>query len=340
MRIASLAAFKRHLNDAAPDHLAPSYLIQTKDSLEASLALKYVEEAFFLSAPQKTAAHITKLDAEAVSSERLFREFESGELFSPRRLLILQGAEKPSKAIVEAIDLYLSRPSSTLSLIVIAKALPKTTNFYKMLEKKGVVFEPLEGKEQQQQLIGWVEGHAALAGKKITAQTAALLIQNCGGEFYTVYNELEKLISYKGAEEQISEADVSLLVPFDPVQSIWQLAELIHAKKGAAAYSIVHQMVKEESHFFPFSRMLRNQLQTLAQIASIISHGKSVEEVQVYLPQLRGPFLSKTISLARQCGFPWLKKAILKIDEIELKAKNGTSNHFLLIDLLLLNLLA
>jgi DNA polymerase-3 subunit delta len=336
VRIAALSTFERHLSDAAPDLLAPVYSLLS-DAYEAKLALRALSKAF-LQIEDDTRA-VVSLDGEGLRLSRLSESLEGAELFASRRIVAISQADKLAKPLVDEIQRYLQRPIPSVCLVIITPVLLRTTNFYKSLEKVGVIFEPVDSKENSAALVPWVLAHFAAANKQLSSAAASHLVNCCSNDRMTIHNEMEKLICYVGTRREILLEDIEKFLHFTPVESIWLLAEALLSGQGAKARRIARQTVLQESDFFSFSRLMRSQFQTLCQVASILSHGGSNDAVQQQLPQLRGAAFTRTIALARSSGVDLLKTAIIKIDEIELKAKNSQGSPYLLVDILLTTLL-
>lgn len=338
MRIASLHAFQRHLAEAAPALLAPVYLILTKDSFEAKQALCAISQAFL---PEIDIANgFIALDGEGLRLQLLCDSLESGQLFAAHRIIAISQADKLAKPLIEEIQHYLKRPSPLLCLILSASTLLHTTNFYKFLERHGIIFESgqVKEKEKEAEIVQWISAHFSNAAKRIAAPAAVHLSRCCGGERAMIYNEMEKLLCYVGERREVTLDDIEAFVTFTPVESIWHLAEALLSGDGIKARRIARQAMASESDFFAFSRLMRSQFQSLCQIASILARGGSSEAILQQFPHLRGNQLQKNIALAQRAGVALLKDAIVKIDAIELKAKNSWGSPYLLVDILLTTL--
>lgn len=339
MRIASLSAFERHLAEAAPDFLPPVYLLLTKESYEAKQAQRAVVQAF-LSAVD-SANGLIALDGDGLRLSTLSDSLEGGQLFAARRVVAICQADKLAKPLVEEIQRYLDRPIPSLRLLLSAATLLRTTNFYKCLERHGIIFDPGEGKEKEREveIVQWITAYFLAAAKVIEVPAAVHLARCCAGERASIYNEMEKLLCYVGERREVSVADVEMFVTFTPVESIWQLAEALLCGDGAKARRIARQAMASESDFFAFLRLMRSQFQSLCQVASILAHGGGSEAVLQQFPHLRGNLLQKNVGLAQRVGIAFLRNAITKIDAIELKAKNSLGSPYLLVDILLTSLI-
>lgn len=339
MRIASLHALERHLAATSADLLAPVYLILTKDPFEGKQALRTVSQAFLSEAD--SANGFMALEGEGLRLAALSDSLEGGQLFAARRVIAICQADKLTKPLVEEILRYLDRPIPSVRLILSAATLLRTTNFYKALEKHGIIFEPGEVKEKEKEAetFQWISAQFSAAAKAIAAPAALHLMRCCAGERGALCNEIEKLLCYVGERREVTLADVEAFVTFTPVESIWQLAEALLCGDGAKARRIARQAMASESDFFAFSRLMRSQFQSLCQIASILAHGGGSEAVLQQFPHLRGNLLQKNVALAQRGGVAFLRNAIMKIDAIELKAKNSQGSPYLLVDILLTTLI-
>jgi DNA polymerase-3 subunit delta len=337
MRITSLSAFKRHLQDASPGHLSPIYLLLTKDALEMKIALDSLQEAFFAGSNKKSVAI---LEGESLRMRDLSEALESIDLFSSKCMVIIKNGEALAKPLADKIQSYIALPDNAICLVVTSPSMNRITTLYKSLEKRGIVFDAPEGKEQDSDLIAWISHYFFLAKKKASLQASQYLIQNCARDRYAILNEMDKLICFSGSQEEVSLSMAQQLLPAITQESIWQIIEMILAKNGAAARRIARKALAGDGEFFSFIRLIRSQLQTLAQIASILTHGGAMNHVQEEFPNLRGAILTKNVNLAQKASFPWLKDAILAVDSTELMAKNSVSCDYpMLVDYLLSKLI-
>jgi len=92
------------------------------------------------------------------------------------------------------IESYLERPSSQTVLIICYKhkKLDKRTKFYKILEKRAVLFE---GKKlYDNQIEGWLKQYVEKKKFKITPEAANMMAEYLGTDLSKVVNEIEKLL--------------------------------------------------------------------------------------------------------------------------------------------------
>ena len=81
-------------------------------------------------------------------------------------------------------------------------------------------------------------------------------------------------------------------------------------------------MFREGIGLFGTLAALRSQMQTGLMCASLVARGSSLMEIQKALPKLKGRQLERMIELARGYGEGRFRSGLLKLGELERRAKN------------------
>lgn len=339
MKYTNIKAFEKHLEEADHQHLADVYAIISKDEfLRKSATDKLIQ---VLLKPQNNAEFALKVfDAEKFSFEDLFQELSSYPFFSEKRVLLLQNGESLSKNEMSRLEDYFTKPNRTVCLILSASAFIKTTNFYKKLEKEGIILDIVEEKswEKEKTAKEWILGKIFKEKKKIHPEALNLIQKQVGNDFATLNQEIDKLICYVGERNEIQIKDVSVLTTNVHTETIWQLSDAIFLRNPLKALSITKSILDEGTPFLVFLRQVRGQIQTGFQIATILSTGGGGDEIVKIYPYMKGRILESHIHSATSYGLVRFKKAMLKIDEIEAQAKNGMGQDSFLAEMLISHL--
>jgi DNA polymerase-3 subunit delta len=318
MKFDNFEAFEKHIASATPDHLSPLYLLMSKDPFEIRQGLKAFPNS-----------------AKSCPANEIINDVNTLSLFGDKRTVLLQDADKLTKPLQEQLKQYFTNPNPAITLVLAAKLIAKNTNFYKEIEKHGVIFEPkvLKAWEVQGELERFVLKKVAALGKKIEPATVAFFVSNATPDKTNLELEIEKLVCYIGDREIISVKDIETLCALVNQDTAWQLGEAIFQRNAPVALKISKALIKDETPFLALIRQIRSQLQTDYQILHL-----DPSEIQRRFPYLRGNMLQKHQQNARQYGAERFKKGLLKLDSIEFAFKNGSNHPEQLLDILISNL--
>lgn len=341
MKLNSLRAFQKHLEGAVQSHMPPVYLITSEEGSEnrlaASMLVDVVAKKDKLDAMSFRHVYASRMNARELDAELKSRSFFTDKIY----LHVLEVEQLNKEAEGKLVALIKEMPAD-LFLILSGQGLGKTQSFVKEVEKRGVVVD-LDGEkswEKEKSADEWLRQEAAKERKVFEGQASQYLVKGVGADLSLLKQELEKLMIYTHGRPKIRVDDVQAVCVRCPKETIWGLAEAILKREGAQAIAIFRNLLDEGQSFFSLIKQLRQQIQTDFQIASILRSGGGAEDVQRVFPYMKGFILDRHLEMARGYGFQRFKKAIVIIDDHELKAKDGFTNVELLADLLTMRLTA
>lgn len=153
-------------------------------------------------------------------------------MMADRRVVVIRDADKLKKDARATLNRYLTRPSSDTVLVLVLPAGAKADT--PLLATGTVVeFAPLAG----DRLPKWIAHHAGLAGRTITAEASALLVEAVGNDLPQLAVELDKLASFSDAV--IGEQAVSDVVGIRRGESLGSLLDAIAARDARTALPLV-----------------------------------------------------------------------------------------------------
>lgn len=336
MKYATLKAFESHLEEAV---LYPLYLIIGKEPFERKLAVdRLITEALKKASSPDLALKV--YEGDRVSLEELMQELNTLGFFAEKRVILIQNADKLSKALMDQLENYYQNPNPSVCLVISAAAINKATNFYKKGEKAGAALEFAEEKpwEKEKSLQGWVQSLAAAENKKMDSQAAAALVKQVGTDQSLLFQEVQKLVCYISSRPDITARDIAAVCTQTHSENAWQLGEAIFKRDAPAALRISKGLMEEGTAVFSLLRQIRTQMQTEYQICSLLATGATPAVISEKFPYMRGRILDNHIQMAQNYGLTRFKKAMLKIDEMELLAKNSSIDPDVLAELLIVKL--
>lgn len=341
MKYTALKAFEKHLQSAAPNHFSDCYMILGKDDFQRKAAVDMLIK--FLQVGQKNAELLlTTFDGENNPIQAVFQELNTLSMFSGKRVIILHQADKLNKAATQLLEDYFQKANRQTYFILTAPSLHHGTNFYKKMEKAGVVLEIAEEKawEKEKNSIEWIHETLAKEGKKMDGQACQILVKQVGPDQAVLFQELQKLVCYIGDRANITLADVGAIATNCNIESVWQLGESIFKKDVAGSLKISKSLLKEGVQILALIRQMRSQFQTDYQVCCILHNGGGSEEITKSFPYMKGYILDLHLNMARQYGIERFKQGILSLDEAELMAKNSMMDPEFLLEKLIIKLAA
>lgn len=339
MRYENQRAFENHLREAEASSFSPLYCIFSKEAFECQEAVNRLLQALLPNPGQKELS-LSILDGAQLDEQELGNALDTFSFLTKLKVIWIKQADKIKKSLQESLIHYFSRPASSQYLLLTAPALQKNTLFYKAAEKEGIVLDIAELKpwEKEQRLAEWVNKQASASLKVISYPVCQLLVKRMGADQAMLAQELEKLICHAGDRKEITQHDVEALCHRQPADTIWQLGEALFSRNAAAALHILHALLLDGEPLLPLLRQIRSQFQTEYQIALLLAQGKQAQDISQEFPYLKGKILETHMRQARQYGLASFKRALLALDEAELRAKNSSIDENVIVELLTMQL--
>lgn len=282
----------------------------------------------------------SQYDAEADQFSFFFDEISSLSFFSTSKLLILNNAEKLTKAEIELLEKSLITIPPSISIALSFTALAVNTRLYKGIEKNGCLIDIPEEKswEKEKKALEWLLQEAVRQHVKIDPKAAQVLVKQIGPDYALLAQELEKLICYTFERKTITSRDIETLSIHMPSETAWQLGEAIFLRNSGQALRIAQSLLQSGVAFLTLLRQIRSQFQTELQVCSILTSGGSAEHVSQQFPYMKGRILELHLNMAKSYGLDRFCKGMVCIDEHELIAKNNPIEHELLAQRLIFKL--
>lgn len=325
MKYTNLRAFEKHLEGSSPKHFSDIYMLLMKDGFVRKAATDRLVGQ--LLADQKSPELGLKvLTGERLTVDTIVEELHSMSLFAGRRVLLIELEEKATKPIMGVLEKYCTNPNRSIFLVIVAPAVNHATNFYKTIEKTGVILEIAEEKpkDKEKSALEWIATTIAAAGKKIEPQACQHLLQQLGTDPALLHNELQKLLCYVGERPNITVQDVSAICVNVPSGNIWQLGEAIFRRDASAALRLTKTLMEDDTAFLPLLRQIRYQFQTEYQVGSIMANGGTGGDVTQLFPHMSGFILDKHLRQVQAYGMSRFKQGLQVLAEAEIMAKNSS----------------
>lgn len=165
-------------------------------------------------------------------------------MMAPRRVIVLQGAEKVLAALrdaeggtdeLEAFEAYLKAPEPHATVAFVAAGDPnRQLSAVKLLEKHGVVVDcdPLADAGDA---AAWVRAEAAREGVRIEPGAVRLLARLAGPDIQRLRAEFERALLFASGDGIITEAAVEEVVSAPTTMDPWAMTNALAQRQAGAA---------------------------------------------------------------------------------------------------------
>lgn len=192
---------------------------------------------------------VSRFSAAENDWDEIFERAQTVPMLAPRQVLLVsdvEAFERPGddagKQVVDSIAAYLDDPAPFTTLVFEASALDERRRLYKLLSEKTLVVGLAVDQASAAELAGEM---AKELGVNMEADVAAFLAEILNGEPARIRVELEKLALYVGERRRITAADIDALVVSEKKYSVWQLADMLAARRRDAALAFLDSVLRE-----------------------------------------------------------------------------------------------
>jgi DNA polymerase-3 subunit delta len=276
----SLAELERSLSEGQP---RPIYVVVGEAAPLVERAVRLVEHAVRprLGPPAFNHARFRAGDEGGTGAFDTARTLPMlGEL----RLVEVRGLEEGLPAVFEALVAYAAKPSADAVLVASGAGFPKVekggsnwaVRVKNAVKKTGVLVE-IGGADLDP--VAFAVGVARAAGKELTRDGAAALVENVGSDLGHLEQEIGKLASYVGSEPQITGEDVAAATALLAEAVIWDLTGALAARDADRAIEALHRLQSGGDDARRLLGMIAWQMRELLRAAELLQHGVRDNEI-------------------------------------------------------------
>lgn len=225
-----------------------------RDACRAQLIQKFVPEA------ARTWA-VSRYSAARGETQAALDQAQTMAMLSPLQVVFLEEAEaieklgeKNREEAVAGLSGYLESPAPFTMLVVEASALDQRMKLGKLLAEKTLVVSCGLGEnagERQASAVALARAIAKEEGVEFERGAAEDLAEFVAADLMRLKTEIDKLSTYVGARKSISRNDVSTLVISEKTTTVWELADLLAARKPAQALEFLNRLLRNGEEPLP-----------------------------------------------------------------------------------------
>jgi DNA polymerase-3 subunit delta len=261
-------------------------LLQTLEELEKDLA-KAIRSVYLVLGPEEYLCNqaLTILKSRVITPDAAdfdYSVFTAGDadvaeileaaniypMLSPRRLVVVEDAEKFKDVEAEKLLEGLIAVSPRSTVILTAAELDKRKKFYKTSQKDFCLceFPRLKGAALER----WSEAFVRKSGYRISTGALKRVIEVAGSDLLTLASEFEKLMLYAGEEKNIPDDVIEDLVRASRQQSVFDLTNAVGRRDRKGALGSLGNLLGMGEHPLVIVTMLaRHCRQTLIAIEGL-----------------------------------------------------------------------
>jgi DNA polymerase-3 subunit delta len=225
-----------------------------RDECRKRLIEKFVPEA------ARTWA-VSRYSAGRGETQAALDQAQTMAMLSPQQVVFLEEVEALEKLgeknrdeAVAQLTAYLDNPAPFTVLVVEATGLDKRMKLGKLLTEKTLVVACGLGddaRERQSAAVTFARAIADEEGVEFEKGAAEDLAEFVSADLMRLKTEIEKLATFAGEKKFISKNDVSAMVISEKTTTVWELADLLAARKSAKALEFLDRLLRDGEEPLP-----------------------------------------------------------------------------------------
>ena len=191
-------------------------------------------------------------------------------------------------------------------------------------------------KQNQRELVSWVSRHFLARGKRISNDLCAYLIDITDGTMTSLSGEINKIVSYSGADE-IKKSDIDAVT--EPVLDavVFQMTDLLSEGNYGQALVKLQQLLKMQQEPIQILGAVGGHFRRISTARTLLDHGRNASEL-AKLYGIQDYPARKSMEAARKFRPEFCKAAAELVLETDRKMKTSYDEPERLLEMLILQL--
>ena len=252
--------------------------------------------------------------------------------FADRRLILLEDTGFFKSAAGEERVSYLPQMPDSACMVFVESEVDKRNRLYKKVKELGYAAEL--SRQDASQLARWAGGILAKDGKRITGRTMDLFLASAGDDMENIRMELEKLVSYVGDREVVTDEDVRAICTVHVTSKIFEMVGAIVGGDTKKAMDLYEDLLTLKEPPMRILYLIARQFNQILQVKELM--GKGLDKSSIASKLKMQPFVvGRTMPQARA----FTREQILSYVELcvssEEAVKSGRLQDRLAVELLI-----
>jgi len=204
---------------------------------------------------------VSRYSAARGETRQALEQAQTLPMLSPAQVVFLEDVEALEKlgeknrdAAVAQFEEYFQNPAPFTTLVLEAAGLDQRMRLAKVLTEKALVVGVGLGEDPEQRLATAVELAKTVAkeeGVEFERGAADDLAEMVAADLLRLKTEIVKLATFVGERKHIRREDVSALVISEKTTTVWELADLLAARKAAQALEFLNRLLRNGEEPLP-----------------------------------------------------------------------------------------
>jgi len=253
--------------------------------------------------------------------EELFEQAFLPSLFSPQRLFLVDDFDFPSDT-PQFFEMLKNPPEGIVIVFVFYKGADQRTKAYKVIGSVGEIIECRGIPEwEEDKVISFIMAEAKNLGKKISKQNAEKLVEYVGRNLSLIHSEIEKLATYVGEREEISEKDITLMISKESYDSFSLLASL-RKKNIPATFEALKNLIEDKEDMVSLLSLIANDMRMMYKAQILKKKGLDKFIISQNL-KISPYYAQKILQNVDAYSAPELEKNLEILSNCDVKIKSG-----------------
>ena len=268
---------------------------------------------------------ILELEPEGLDIRSLLDDLRTPALFAPKRLIIVERADKFISESAERLIEYARSPASNACLVLIATSLDMRRKGNKALANAARAIPCPSIKDYE--VPKWCVQRAQEYGKRMAPGAARHLVDLAGSRLGELDGQIRNLAAYVKDRPSITEKDIEQLVGGDFSRRVWDLTDGVMNRDPATALRALDRLMREPgSSEYRLLSALAARWRDMLRAKQMSRSGSDADEIRRALG--RHPYATKLILQAvARVSFDELAKKHQLLLQADLDVKSCPSRQ-------------
>jgi DNA polymerase-3 subunit delta len=261
--------------------------------------------------------------------EEIFSTAQTLPMFADRRAILVKKSQDLSASALDILLAYLQNPSPTTCVIFQGEKIDQRKKFFAEIKKADCLVEFKRPYENQ--LGAFIREEIKGCGKRIDPSAAELLAYMVGNNLQELASQIEKVITYCGARENIGMDDVKAVVSDTKVDTVFELTDAFGEKNLAKAMRTLYTILRDGEAPLMLLAMLARHFRQLWRVRELMD--RKVPSTEIGKSAGINPyFLKKVMDQARNYRTSELKGIFERLLELDLAMKTSGGKPAVLLE--------
>ena len=202
-------------------------------------------------------------------------------MMADRRVVVVKAVQKLSPTDKKLIASYVKNPLESTSLVLTAGKVDRRQSLYSLLTKESQWVECKVLYENQ--AVAWIKQVIGKERISIQHEAATYLVQQVGTSLWTLYNEIQKLLTYACGKNKLDVDDVTGVVGFSREYRPWDLTDAVSQGDLVRAFTISQHLLEKGISPVALIMDLTRRVLLLMKIRAMLDRGFSQSDIVNHL---------------------------------------------------------